>query len=152
MARACRSAWALALVALAWLRNFESYRTAFVNGRQASACLVRRGLLIAAAAEGQDDPPRNYFQEMRATPAGNKFWARRTEEAWGEKASGDAGCFDKDDLVEAVYSGDGEWYCAQVMKYVGNSDWIVLWHDDMPDENLKASVVSTKDMKHISLR
>ena len=34
---------------------------------------------------------------------------------WGEFASGEAGRFDKDDLVQAVYPGSQEVYCAQVV-------------------------------------
>ena len=33
---------------------------------------------------------------------------------WGEFATGEAGRFDKDDLVQAVYPGSQEVYCAQV--------------------------------------
>lgn len=96
-----------------------------------------------------DAPPRHYFKDMRGTDAGNAFWRQRTREPWGEHAEGDAGQFDKDDLVEAVYDESGDCYSAQVIRYVGNSEWIVLWHD-APDGSADASVVKTKDMKHIT--
>ncbi|CAE8707301.1 unnamed protein product [Polarella glacialis] len=91
--------------------------------------------------------PTQYFKEMRSTEAGNAFWRQKYNGKWGEGAEGDAGVFDKDVLVEAKY--DDEWYCAQVSKYVGNSGWLVLWLDDLPDGSPQASVVETKDMKLI---
>mmetsp|Transcript_112696 Transcript_112696/g.224172 ORF Transcript_112696/g.224172 Transcript_112696/m.224172 type:complete len:175 (+) Transcript_112696:49-573(+) len=106
------------------------------------------------ATESQVDAevPRQYFKEMRNTDAGNAFWRRRTDDKWGEFAEGNPGKFDKDDLVEAVYDDTGTSYCAQVVRYVGNDDWLVLWVDDLPEESAQASVVATADMKHISIR
>mmetsp|Transcript_60907 Transcript_60907/g.170320 ORF Transcript_60907/g.170320 Transcript_60907/m.170320 type:complete len:174 (-) Transcript_60907:124-645(-) len=94
--------------------------------------------------------PRMYYKEMQGTEVGNAFWRQRTTDKWGERAEGDAGQFDKDDLVEATYPGSEERYCAQVMRYVGNSDWIVLWYD-APEGSAQASVVKTKDMEHVKL-
>lgn len=97
--------------------------------------------------------PRMYYREMRSTEVGNAFWRQSTTEKWGEFASGDAGKFDKDDLVEALYpDSNNEWYCAQVMRYIGNSNWIVFWVDDMEEGMAQASVIKTKDMNHIKLR
>mmetsp|Transcript_73163 Transcript_73163/g.171608 ORF Transcript_73163/g.171608 Transcript_73163/m.171608 type:complete len:157 (-) Transcript_73163:206-676(-) len=104
-----------------------------------------------ADAESEKNWPRMYFQEDRGTSLGKAFWGRSTDEKWGEFAEGDAGRFDKDDLVEAKYPGTDDWYCAQVMKYIGDSDWIIQWMDDMPDDSARASVVATTEMKHIKL-
>eukprot|EP00913_Durusdinium_trenchii_P021119 g19844.t1 len=78
--------------------------------------------------ERVSDPCRSHSfaqvpQEDRGTAKGGAFWGRSTEEQWGEFASGEAGSFDKDDLVEGKYPGTEDWYCAQVMKYIGQGDW-----------------------------
>jgi len=107
--------------------------------------------LHEASADIQS-PPTHYYREMRATPAGNAFWAQKSDVKWGEFETGDPGAFDKDDLVEAIYPGSDEWCSGQIMKYVGNSNWIVMWLDDVPEDGAQASVVKTKDIKHIILR
>jgi len=102
--------------------------------------------------EENSSSPRMYYREMRSTEVGNAFWRQSTTEKWGELASGDAGKFDKDDLVEALYpDSNNVWYCAQVVRYIGNSNWIVFWVDDMEEGTAQASVVKTKDMHHVKL-
>ncbi|CAE7349332.1 unnamed protein product [Symbiodinium natans] len=123
---------------------FCSWSTASAVHRRTLRC---RG----SEAESEKNWPRMYYQENRGTPLGKAFWGRSTTEKWGEFAEGDPGKFDKDDLVEAKYPGTDDWYCAQVMKYIGEGDWIIQWMDDMPDDAAKASVVPTKEMKHVKL-
>ncbi|CAK9090218.1 unnamed protein product [Durusdinium trenchii] len=101
-----------------------------------------RNVRVACRAQ-ESNGPRMYYPEDRGTAKGGAFWGRSTEEQWGEFASGEAGSFDKDDLVEGKYPGTEDWYCAQVMKYIGQGDWIVMWVDDMPDDSAKASVLKT---------
>eukprot|EP00929_Paragymnodinium_shiwhaense_P089595 TRINITY_DN49750_c0_g1_i1.p1 TRINITY_DN49750_c0_g1~~TRINITY_DN49750_c0_g1_i1.p1 ORF type:complete len:169 (-),score=20.26 TRINITY_DN49750_c0_g1_i1:115-621(-) len=128
------------------------------RGNAGSTLEVRSSLLARRAAGAADlpPPPRHYYQHMRGEPLGNAFWRQSTKDKWGEKAEGDAGQFDKDDMVEAQLTGsddpgEGEWYSAQVMKYIGNGDWVVMWIDDLPnyEESPKASVVHTSLMRHI---
>lgn len=112
--------------------------------------LPGRSQRLARRAE-ESNRPRMYYQEDRGTPKGGAFWGRSTEEKWGEFASGEAGRFDKDDLVQAVYPGSQEVYCAQVMKYIGSGDWIVMWVDDMPEDFAKASVLKMDEMEHVRI-
>uniref|UniRef100_A0A7S0FIP9 Uncharacterized protein n=1 Tax=Pyrodinium bahamense TaxID=73915 RepID=A0A7S0FIP9_9DINO len=107
----------------------------------------------AQGAEKQPlNGPRQYYREMRGTEVGNAFWRRKFEGAWGQFAEGEAGAFDLDDLVEAVYPGSDKRFSAQVKRYTGNGDWIVVWMDDLPEGSAQASVVKTKDMKHIRIQ
>ncbi|CAK0807408.1 unnamed protein product, partial [Prorocentrum cordatum] len=89
---------------------------------------------------------------VRGTAEGGAFWRRTTDQKWGEFAEGEGGAFDKDDLVEAVFTVDGEWYSGQIMKYVGDGSWIVMWLDDLPEgsEEIKASTVVGKNIRHMS--
>merc|ERR1712100_132156 len=99
-------------------------------------------------------------REMQGTGEGNAFWRRTAKENWGrtnvERVEGEAAFFDKDDLVEAVYSRDGLWYTGAIVKYVGDGYWIVFWIDDMPEENPRdwprASTVRTGDIRHTKPR
>eukprot|EP00930_Biecheleria_cincta_P099282 TRINITY_DN90917_c0_g1_i1.p1 TRINITY_DN90917_c0_g1~~TRINITY_DN90917_c0_g1_i1.p1 ORF type:complete len:211 (+),score=39.03 TRINITY_DN90917_c0_g1_i1:57-635(+) len=106
---------------------------------------------INSQEDAQTDAPgpRMYSRAMRETELGNAFWRRTFDGEWGQKASGDAGAFDLDDAVEARYPGTDDWYCGSVKKYIGHSDWIVLWVDDVPDDDVQASVIKTKDMRQI---
>mmetsp|Transcript_39510 Transcript_39510/g.92926 ORF Transcript_39510/g.92926 Transcript_39510/m.92926 type:complete len:179 (+) Transcript_39510:76-612(+) len=118
----------------------------------------RLRVAVRSSSEGESESaepleaPKHYYGHMQGTPLGGAFWRRKFDGQWGEYATGDAGKFDKDDLVEAMYD-DGEYYAGQVMKYVGNSEWIVLWLDDLSDDHYedvpKASTIKTKDMRHL---
>merc|ERR1719401_2296020 len=113
----------------------------------------RKPGVLARAAEAEQGQVRRYTREMRGTPEGGKFWGRKTDEKWGEYAEGNAGKFDKDDLVEAKFPETDDWYSAQVMRYVGDGDWIVMWLDDMPEEcEDQASMVKTADMRVLQVQ